>query len=864
MNYRIILALHCIVWGIYTHSQSEVDTSDSIIADLQPQSTPLIEPDQASELIAGTATSDAFLNQLNTPSILALPKTPAQIQQAIEKVETSSEPDEEDRIELYFENTDLEQFAHQIEHIFGITFIKDDTISPVPEGTRTLKGNKISFRTHRPMSRQQAWNLFVTFLRLAGFSVIQEPFARIYRISPIESAKHMPLATYIGTDPMHLPNNEQLIRYIYFVENTPLETITRVVDSLKSTSATLIRLDEVKGFLLVDQTYNIKSLMKIVKELDRVNMPQAMSVLKLHRADATDVEKLYKTLVPQEDKSITARLTARKKQTGAYFPENTRVIAEPRTNSLILLGAPEAIKRIEQFIIAHVDVEIDHPYSSLQVYQLKYAEAETIAKIMNEITQFGKESEASRTAQQVGGVRSGDKYLRDMTFTAEKATNRLIIRGEYEDYIKVKEIIEKLDQEAAQVAIEVLVLSINLNEIKQLGAQIRTNENNGNGLLGNNIKFQTSGLFAGGTPKGIVTNNATGTTGAQRLLGDLINLAVNAPAGNTIVSLGQDMFGVWGIFQTLQTITNTQILANPFLVATNKTKAEVSNGETIRIITGQIIGTNNTNTFGDDKAELTVKVTPQINSDGMILLNLEILLSAFLSSPTDQLNVVKAVRELNTETIVADREVLALGGLIQTTIDNAESKVPILGDIPVVGWLFKNKQKSENKSTLLILVSTHIIEPHSEEQVREFTKERIENYQGMLNPLDGMAEKKDPVHKYFFANEGQGSANAIDNFLFERREKHAQNIPKKRDKRMRRLRHKKDKPNKSAKAMIVENQKVPQVPIVESTVIAQNQNTQDGPVQSNTAAPIEQLAQRTRSKKSLADLMASEQKGAVV
>ena len=189
-----------------------------------------------------------------------------------------------------------------------------------------------------------------------------------------------------------------------------------------------------------------------------------------------------------EEKGITSRLfRAQKKPSSTYFPENTRIIAEPRTNALVLLGPQDAIKRIEEFIINYVDIELGKPYSPLRVYQLKFADAVTVADIMNNVTKFGKDTQAGKS----GGVRGKDKYLKNMQFTAEQSTNRLIIQGDEEDYLQVKPIIEQLDEAQPQVAIEVLIVAVSLNKNKELGAQIRSKEPGPDGFLGKNVKFQT-------------------------------------------------------------------------------------------------------------------------------------------------------------------------------------------------------------------------------------------------------------------------------------------------------------------------------------------------------------------------------------
>ncbi len=696
-----------------------------------------------------------------------------QAQIELEKVEQKVADDE--KIELQFENADLQNLVQQIEELFHVTFISDEAIDPLPKSTpasptKALKGNKITFKTSTPLTRQQAWDIFLTFLQVSGFSVVQQPNPTIYRIQTIKSSQKAPLPTFIGVDAETLPNNDEMIRYLYFLENASIESMGKIIPALQSSSAAApILLQEHKAFILTDKAYNIKALMKIVKELDQVTRPQAMSVLKLKQADALEVQTLYNDLTQQseEDRSPFRPFGARKQPTAIYFPENARIIAEPRTNSLILLGSKDAISKIEDFITKHVDVELEQPYSPLHTYQLQYADAKIVADIMNNTTKLGQDTEAGKT----GGVRGRDKYLREMNFTPEPSTNKLIIKGDYNDFLIAKQIIEQLDEPQPQVAIEILILSVELKDDKELGVQLRSKVPGLSGILGSNVNFQTSGLKAGGASQGIVTNDTTGSPGATRLLGNLLKLVTNAGPGNTILSFGQDLYGVWGLFQVLQTITNTQILSNPFLVASNKTPATVSIGETRRVVTGKIKGgvdTPDEELEGDDSAKLQINITPQINSDGMIILQLRVELTEFTDTDNPR-SGQKSTKLIETRALVADREVLALGGLIRNTTKSTLSKTPILGDIPVLGWLFKNKSKSIDKDSLLILMSSKIIPAHAVSEVNQFTQERLGKYRGALGEL-AVADNRDPIHRLFFEG-GAEQTKDVSEFLFDRHQR---------------------------------------------------------------------------------------------
>lgn len=689
------------------------------------------------------------------------PQMPAVVDKATQPVPmpVAVAEDDEDTIELNFENADLQNFVKQIEDIFELTFISDDAIVGPQPAKKTVKNNKISFKTHKPLSKKEAWNLFVTFLDIAGFAINPQADPKVFRITTIETARKSPLPTFIGVDYTTLPDTDELIRYVYFLENASLDTVIEIVNPLRSSSSQgLIALREHKGFILTDKAYNIKTLMSIVKELDKVSIPESMSVLKLRNADAEAVQKLYLELLPKEDTS--SRFFTKKQPTSLYFPENTRILSDPRTNTLILLGPRDAIKKIEHFIVKYIDVELDQAYSPLYTYQLKHAEAKTIAEVMSTVTNFGRDSAAG----QYGGVRGGDQYMRPMTFIAEESTNKLIISGHYDDYIKAEKIIAQLDTKQPQAAIEVLIISVDLNDTKSLGAQIRSKQPGPNGILGNNVKFQTSGLY-GDAP---IITRPNALTGAQRLLGNLINLVTGSAPGTSFLTLGADSFGVWGVFQALQSVTDAEIVSNPFILATNNTKATVAIGEERRITTAEVVGGPTVqNAFDADAAVLQVSVTPQINSDGMINLAIDIKIDEFADT-TDQTSATQNTREIITNALVANKEVLALGGLIRNNIQNKETKVPILGDIPILGWFFKNKQKVNIKQSLLVLISTRIIESGSGEEMKAFTKDHITDYQETVNYIESPSADRDPVHRLFFQDKADRAQKSVGGLIFER------------------------------------------------------------------------------------------------
>lgn len=682
----------------------------------------------------------------------------AQARTALKAIKKSAEAEDasagENNIEFNFENADLLNLVTQIEEIFNISFIPDDIIDPLKQGRKALKGNKISFKTNKPLNKRQAWSLFITFLNLAGLTITPYPDdPSMYFITVIKSAYTMPTPTYIGVEYAKLPTTDQMIRYVYFVENMTTETLKKIVDSLKSSDAIALELKSNKALLLVDKAYNVRELLKIIKELDQASMPQAMSVMKLRYADAKQVEELYKTLT-QTGESPSPFLGPRKQPTSLYFPENTRIIAETRTNALILLGEKDAIQKMEDFISQYIDVDLEQPYAKLHTYQVRHADASVIANIMNSVTAFGKDVEIGK----VGGVRGQDKYLRPMLFVAEPATNRVIVRGHYEDYLRAKEVMDQLDAPQPQVGIEVLILTVSLAQIRQLGTQLRSKQPGVSGLLGNNVKFQ-SAMLAPVVQNNTLTSSNPGF-GVDRLLGNLVNIAQGAAVGNTFVTFGQDVvngaLSVWGIFKALQEVMDLTVVSNPFLVTTNKTPAMVAVGQQRRLPTSQIVGPNTgpTPTFDNSQAFLKINIVPQINSDGMIVLDITVEINDFTNpqndNPTDPANGEQTFKKVKSVVVVANKEVLALGGLVRTTYGTTTRKTPLLGDIPLLGWLFKSKNKRTDKESLLVLISTQIIDAHKPDDIADFTAERMADYSTAMAASANKPDKRDPVNRWFF------------------------------------------------------------------------------------------------------------------
>lgn len=668
-------------------------------------------------------------------------------------------------VNFFFEDATLENLARYIEQLFDIKFLADDDIEPTPQGGAVLKGHKLTFKTYQPLSRDEAWNLFLKFLDIAGLTVVPGPSERIYYITSNNNANTEVLETYFNSKIEEIPDNSGKIRYVFFAKNAPINTIQKIALSFASSSAKINVFPELNALIIVDKGSSIKSVMHILHEFDK-EVPECMSVLKLKRADAQEVARLYTDLTAAENPQGAGRLFSAKSQPDALFFPNTRVIAEPRTNSLILLGAQQSIDKIETFIKTHIDKTLDMPYSPLYIYELQYTQAENMQRILSSVVDFG----ASSVAGQYGGVRDGDHYFRPMTITADVDGNRLIIKAEENDYLKIKEVIKKLDILQPQVAIEVLIVNVDVDDTKELGAQIRQPRID---QFLKDVDFATSGLSNGTDYLGVITPQS-----GSSLMGNLMALASNQVAGTTLLSLGSSVTGgIWGMLRVLQTFGKTDVISNPFLLTTNGYSAQVTVGSRRRIQTSTSLSAGATvQGLQPIEANLTVEIKPQISTDGTIQMGINISIADFSSQVLTSGDTFN--KTIKTTAIVNDKEILVLGGVVKSTTSVAMTKTPILGDIPILGWFFRNKQKIRSKSNLLIFISPHIIFPHSKDDAQIYTKDKTNAVRDLMGSaaISSANNNKDPLNKIFFDEETEKTFGFLNNMtphehLFDKKKK---------------------------------------------------------------------------------------------
>ena len=663
-----------------------------------------------------------------------------------------------------FEDIDLLNVAQYMERVHNVKFVTDDILD-TSKSTQKLAGNKISFRTNAPLSKQESWNLFITFLSMAGLDIIPMNQAGFYRIVPLPGSSQEPIPAYIGASPLLLPDNDMMVRYVYFMQNGDPVKIQPLISKFQGATGSLTVYKDLKALIFTDKSYNIKSLMAIVKELDKPVKPQVMSVVKLDKANVEDVINLYNSLKPSNsNQPQRAWAPDSKDPASEFFSQNVSLVGDKRTNTLIILGPKDAVGRLEDFIKKYVDISVDQSKAPVFVYYLEYTNAIDMQRTISQLVSYG----SSTSAGQYGGVRDGQKYLQPMTIVGDTHSNSLIINATPEDYPAVQELIQKLDVPQKQIAVEVLLVQVNTTKLKELGSQI-SGPNSDNTFLPS-VSAQTSGIPPA---SGIVTTPG-GNGLAQSIKSNLASLLLGPvnQAGATLLTFGQP---IWAIFKILKTIASTKIIQNPFIVVSNNSKGVMKVGVSRRVVTGEAVSSGSTSATGYQTAEanLSISVVPQVNDNNMINLAIAIDNNQFVNHNSVN-DAVQDQKSITTVACLADGEVLVLGGIMGDTESSSTSGVPFLSKIPLFGWLFKNKANSQGKTVFMAFICPKVLDNiFSQSDVQEYTRNKIEeaqDYLRLMEQTEDLSAPQDPLDKAFFGANEQKSDDITTQRLLDDRE----------------------------------------------------------------------------------------------
>ncbi|PNU19840.1 type II secretion system protein GspD [Geothermobacter hydrogeniphilus] len=604
----------------------------------------------------------------------------------------------DDRISLDFKDVELTDLIQTMSELTGRNFLYDEKVR-----------GKVTIVSPGGMKLGDAYQLFLSVLQVKGYTVV--PSGKVNKIVPIKSARqeNLPVTS-------RRSDEAYVTRLVTLTYANASDLASTILTPLIPKTSNIVAFAPSNTLVITDSATNIERLVKIIKQLDVPGNLGQMEIFTLKNGDAEEVAKIANSIIGQAGGATGRRARAARNVKTAGSAVASRVIAYPRTNALIAIADAEEMETLRG-LIAQLDGESGDERAHINVYYLENADAETLAKTLNEII-TGMRTQARTQPTAKGGKGSNPIARGPVSITADKPTNALLINASPEAYTTIKGIIKQLDIKRKQVYVEALILELSMDATREVGASLQGALQIGN----NSVVLGTSNLNSGTANFGSLSP-ASGSqvpslltqTINGLLLGGLFSpITATGPDGNEIT-----IPAFSALIRLSETSTDVNILSAPRLLTSDNEEAEIIVGSNVPIITSRLTDTGGTGLAQSVAVErqdvaLTLRFTPQVTEGNLVRLNVfqEITdiapANPAIGDPTE-VGPTFTKRQLRNTVLAEDGKTIVLGGLIGTNIQATESKVPLLGDIPFLGRLFRSEGTSEQKTNLLVFITPKII-----------------------------------------------------------------------------------------------------------------------------------------------------------
>ncbi|MCU0530544.1 MAG: type II secretion system secretin GspD [Syntrophales bacterium] len=610
-------------------------------------------------------------------------------------------------VTIDFDNVDILAFIKFISELTGKNFVVDESV----------KG-KVSVFSPRKISADEAYKVFESVLDIHGLTTV--PSGDVTKVVPSQQAREKSVATRLREE--GIGPNDRVVTQIVPLKHAGPDDMKKVLDPLVSKASVILSYPPTQTLVITDVQSNIKRLLKIISALDVVGVGEQIHIIPLKHAVASDTAASLGSIFQLDQ-------AARRPQQATV---TMRIIADDRTNSLIVLASEVFAARVREFVNI-LDRDIPQGESKMHVYRLQYANSEDLAKVLMNLP--SKTAAAAPTAPgqpapaAVPGLRNKVSQLSsDVQIVSDKATNTLIITANKEDWRILEEVIRKVDVQRSMVYIEALIMEVDVNKNFQLGVEWRAVKD-----LGKISGFDTGQAAAfGGSGGG-------GTGGAYNLFPGT-STQPTFPGGFSLgvlgagISIGGVIFpNIGAVINAVQQDAAVHILSNPQLLTSDNEEATISVGKNIPYITRAERSTTNVDytTYEYRDVGVIMTITPSINTERFVRLKLNQEVSTIVQEESTQGLPTTLKRTAKTTIMIKDKQTIVIGGLMGDSSTSSNYQVPLLGDIPLLGWLFKTKGQRREKTNLYIFITPHIIETVAEAKAIEAIKRsQIESFEG--------------------------------------------------------------------------------------------------------------------------------------
>ena len=586
-------------------------------------------------------------------------------------------------ISIDFNNVDIQLFIKFMSELTGTNFVVDPNVR-----------GKVTIISPSRISLDEAYRVFESVLEVNGFTTVKA--GEIVKIIPAPEARAKNIQTLLEME--KATPEDRVVTQLIPLRYADPEEIKRTFTPLVSKNSVILGYAPANTVIITDVQSNIQRLLKIIRQIDRPGAGQQISVIPLQYADAAKLATMMANLFKPT--------AARPQQAAGTFEKVPVIAADERTNALVVLASEVDTLRIKQ-LIGLIDKETPRGKGRINVYYCEHANAEDLAKVLAEIPSAPAGGAAGGAAPATGQAAAARGpvtavVMGKVQIMADKATNSLIIIADKEDYDVVEGVIRKLDIPRSMVYIESLIMEVNATKSLDLGVQWqlfdRTTVDNENVVYG--------GRF-GSTAGPLNPANALGAGLAVGVLTEPFRFG------------GITLSNISAIINAVKRDDNFRILSTPQILTTDNEEARITVGENrpfqTRATTDVSGGTYESYEYRD--VGKILKITPHVSEGRNVCLKLSLevtSLDRLATAATTATRPVTQKRTIETTVLVRDSHTVVIGGLIDDNRSENETKVPGLGDIPILGWLFRNTSDAKQRTNLYVFLTPRVIKSPEE------------------------------------------------------------------------------------------------------------------------------------------------------
>ena len=583
-------------------------------------------------------------------------------------------------VSIDFNDVELTVFIKFISELTGRNFIVDPRI----------KG-RVTVISPSRISVDEAYKVFESVLEVHGFTAVEGD--KITKILPIQDAR----TKGIETRHTHSPEavEDRIITQLVPLHYASAIELQKLIKPLTDKSGVLLAYPPTNTLIITDMASNIQRLMEIVNTIDVAGVGRKIMVVPLKNA-------LAKEMVALLSNTFQAEVRPRKQEA----LETLTFVSDDRTNTLVIVGSAEEALRVRR-LVDMLDHELPTGSDRIHVVFLEYAKAEEMAAVLQNVQHPASGNETTKGTPVIA---------EDVVITADKASNSLVVNADRNDFQAVQEILRQLDIPRTMVFIESVIIEVDVSKDFSLGTE-----------------WQAVGKISIDGKEGAVGGGFSGGESGEQYngIGDLANFGGvgQLPAGGGIGIFTEqvDIAGVKfsnlsALVQAFKKDRDVHIISTPQILATDNEEAEIFVGKNVPYQTTTSTTDNDTyNSFEYRDVGTTLKITPQITKERLVRLNISQEISALENLNDNRPTTLN--RTINTTVLVRDRSTVVIGGLIGDNTSVTEYKVPFLGDLPLIGWLFKSQAHSSERTNLYVFLKPQVVK-HPEDAERIYEEKR--------------------------------------------------------------------------------------------------------------------------------------------